>query len=83
VAVDGDNPRVIIRYTHHDVPVFVDAALKGKHREHCLCFKCEKFHPGDERMNCPMAQATFENCKRFALVTPVYECPAFRPQEPA
>jgi hypothetical protein len=29
--------------------------------------------------NCPIAQATYENCVRFNTVTPVFECPEFVP----
>ena len=31
---------VIERYDHHGKSVAVRTELKGKHREHCLCFVC-------------------------------------------
>jgi len=31
------------KYTHHDVEVWVRKDLKGKDREHCLCWNCIKF----------------------------------------
>ena len=67
----------IERYTHHGTEVSVDSALKGTHREHCLCWQgCAKFKPGTEE-NCPIAVDTYRNCMKHALVTPVFECPQF------
>jgi len=69
------------RYVHHGTEVVVFSELKGQHRDHCLCFNgCRRFKPGQPD-NCPIAQATFENCVKFDLVTPVYECPVYEPQE--
>lgn len=65
----------IDRYEHHGKMVSVMSELKGKHRQHCLCFSgCKKFLPG-QRDNCPIAQATFANCVKFGTTTPMYECP--------
>ncbi len=72
----GDLSAKYVQYEHHGTTVWVDASLKGKHREHCLCFACEKFRPGTPE-NCPIAQATFENCVKFNTTTPVFECPEF------
>ena len=37
----------IERYIHHGAEVTVQSHLKGKHREHCLCFQgCSKFPEG-------------------------------------
>lgn len=66
----------VVRYKHHDVVVAVNEELKGKHREHCLCYHCVKFAPGKEH-NCPIAQATYENCVKHGITTPMYECPKF------
>lgn len=63
-------------YPHHGVMVHVRKDLKGRHREHCLCYSCEKFKPNTIE-NCVIAQDTFENCLRHDLVTPIWECPAF------
>jgi len=65
-----------VTYEHHGIEVSVNDFLKGKHREYCLCFSCIKFHPSDKE-NCPIAQATFENCVKFNTVTPMWECPEF------
>jgi len=68
--------REIVSYVHHnpDRPVFVDEALKGKHRDNCLCFCCNKFHPGSID-NCEIANLLYKICIMHELVTPVYECP--------
>lgn len=71
-----DEKVTIVQYQHHGQIVWVDLALKGLHRSHCLCFKCEMFEPGTPQ-NCPIAQATYENCVKHNLTTPVYECPKF------
>ena len=66
---------MIEKYLHHDNVVFVDSDLKGKHREHCLCFKCEKFNPGLPERNCPIANLIYAVCIAEGVTTPVYECP--------
>lgn len=66
------------QYEHHDTKVWVKPELKGKHREHCLCFDCKYFHPGKD-WNCKIAKAIYANCVEFNVVTPVWECPSFRP----
>jgi hypothetical protein len=63
-------------YEHHGKKVAVQQKLKGKHRDHCLCFMCSKLRPNTPE-NCPIAQATYENCVRFGTTTPMYECPEF------
>ena len=65
-------------YEHHGVKVAVRECLKGKHREHCLCFWCAKFSPETDD-NCEIAQATYENCVRFNTTTPMWECPEYEP----
>jgi len=67
---------MIERYEHHGRNVAVFTERKGKHKEHCLCFSCAKFHPGTPE-NCHIAQATYENCVRYGTTTPMYECPDF------
>lgn len=70
-------------YEHHGDLVWVDTALKGRHREHCLCWQCDKFHPDEIKENCPIAQALFRLCVKYNLTTPVYECPVFEPKASA
>lgn len=67
---------MIVQYEHHGAIVSVREDLKGKHREHCLCFSCKHFNPGTAA-NCEIAQATYENCVKFNTTTPVFECPKF------
>lgn len=78
------NPdRRIIKYQHwfgegKSSINYVMICLKGKHKEHCLCHSdCRKFKPNTSE-NCPIAQATFENCAKFNIVTPMYECPEYK-----
>lgn len=65
----------IVSYEHHGKEVSVREDLKGKHREYCLCYDCPNFKLENEE-KCPIAAAVYENCKKFNLVTPVWECPA-------
>lgn len=65
-------------YGHHGVPVAVQSDLKGRHREHCLCYKCGRFKPEDRQANCPTASLLYALCVRLGMTTPVWECPEFR-----
>lgn len=69
-----------IQYSHHGAWVSVDEELRGKHREHCLCYSCEYFHPGRVD-NCRIAEKLYAICVEESLVTPVYECPAFKEKQ--
>jgi len=67
----------IVKYIHHAVEVSVFKELKGKHREHCLCWAhCVFFIPGTDA-NCPLAQELFELDVRTGMTTPVFECPKY------
>ncbi len=68
-------------YIHHERRVFVPVELKGKHRDHCLCYSCCFFHPEDREKNCNVADELFRLDKRHGLTTPVYECPYFGHKE--
>ncbi len=68
----------IEKYEHHGAEVAVRSDLKGKHREHCLCFRCAAFKPESRGESCPIANALYAFCVLTDLVTPVWECPAFR-----
>jgi hypothetical protein len=72
-----DNDELVEQYLHHGKMVWVFKERKGQHRQHCLCFICFKFKPGQPD-NCPIAQAVYENCVKFNLTTPMYECPEFQ-----
>ena len=67
----------IVWYTHHGCNVAVDEELRGKHRDHCLCYRCAKFMPDDKDQNCKLANLNFANCQLNGMVLPVYECPQF------
>ena len=60
------------KYEHHGVEVVTNSETKGKHRDLCLCYACVRMLEG-----CPIANDTYENCKKHNLVTPVLECPKF------
>lgn len=68
------------QYNHHGETVWVKTEQKGRHKEHCLCYACEKFHPGSED-NCPVAEANYRHCVEYNLVLPVWECPWFMERE--
>ena len=60
------------RYTHHNREVGVRSDLRGRHREHCLCYSCVEFEEG-----CEIAKQVFALCVEENLVLPVWECPSF------
>jgi hypothetical protein len=67
-------------YEHHGARVAVRSALKGTHRDLCLCYDCESFAPAEEGQasGCPIANAVYENAVKYDLVSPVLECPQFK-----
>jgi hypothetical protein len=70
----------MIQYEHYGRLVWVDENLKGKHRDHCLCWKCGNFFPEDREKNCKIAQLNYQVCVAFDVVLPVYECPIWKPK---
>jgi hypothetical protein len=70
------------QYEHHGSLVWVNKELKGKHREHCLCFSCANFNPGKPETNCPIANLNYAVCLAEGMVLPVYECPKFVEGDP-
>lgn len=72
---------MILKYNHYGTEVFVRNDLKGKHREHCLCYICGSLDTNNPDNNCPIANILFAISKGFALVFPVYECPNFIQKE--
>ena len=66
----------LVEYIHHGIRVKVKKALKGKHRDHCLCHICERFIPNNRAKNCPKANRVYKACKEEGLVLPVWECKA-------
>jgi hypothetical protein len=67
----------IVEYIHHEAMVNVDEDLKGKHREHCLCWRCSEFHPEDRENNCDIANLLYAVNVACGITTPVYECPIY------
>lgn len=70
----------ITQYEHHGQQVHVLEQVKGRHRRHSLCYACNKFKPEYRSANCEIANAIYDNCVDFGVVTPVYECPSFVPK---
>ncbi len=72
----------VIQYEHHNVVVSVQEHLKGKHREHCLCYQdCIHFKPNTPN-NCKIAQELYELDVKLGLTTPVWECPVYEEDKP-
>lgn len=65
------------KYDHHGKDVMVRSDLKGKHREHCLCWDCTRFFPDVPEKNCKIARILYALCCIHGLCTPVWECPLF------
>ncbi|MFC1999185.1 hypothetical protein ACFLXE_00315 [Chloroflexota bacterium] len=75
----GNGEHTYEQYEHHKELVWVRSDLKGKHRDHCMCFDCRLFLPDDREHNCPIANVLYAVCVAFGLCTPVWECPNFEP----
>ncbi len=60
-------------YEHHGEDMIVRSDLKGKHRDHCLCYTCERFKP-DTLNNCHKSEEIFQTCVALGVVLPVWEC---------
>ena len=68
---------MIITKLHHGFTVYVDTKNNNSHRQNCLCYKCSRFHPNEDK-NCKIAQLLYDVNRLHGLVTPVYECPEFQ-----
>ena len=71
----------VIAYNHHGKRVYVEESLKGRHREHCLCWDCGKFYPEPDDMdrNCPIAMTLYNLDVLLNITTPVWECASWVP----
>ena len=72
--------KLFIKYDHHGKDVYVQSNLKGLHKQHCLCYSCEKFYPNTQQ-NCIIAQSVFEINVKYGITSPVWECPEFEKRE--
>jgi len=66
----------VIQYEHHGERVWVREALRGAHKNFCLCYSCSRFSPG-ARDNCKLAALNYALCVAEDLVLPVWECPKY------
>lgn len=73
---------ILVNYEHHGANVWVRKSLKGRHREHCLCYICDHFNPGSRDTNCPIANALYQICVSQNVTTPVWECAQFSRKAP-
>lgn len=71
----------LVQYEHHGAAVWVDSDLKGRHRQHCLCYACQRFQPETREGNCPLANQVHALCVEHNLTLPVWECPQFMLKE--
>lgn len=67
-------------YVHHGSHVAVRTRLEGKHREHCLCYICDWFHPEDRENNCRKANLLYALDSVLCITTPVWECSTYKPK---
>lgn len=68
----------VVSYLHHDKIMAVREDLMGKHRDYCLCHRCELFKPEEEDNHCSIAGVLYWVCVKFNLVTPVWECAEYK-----
>lgn len=68
----------IIEYEHHGLMMSVRNNLRGLHREHCLCWICDRFVPENRKKNCIIANKLFDFDIGHNVVTPVWECAMFK-----
>ena len=74
---------MIEKHEHYGNAVWFQSHLKGKHREHSLCFQgCLNFQPGPVGQ-CKIVVAVNENSLRFGISTPIYACPKFATLNPS
>ena len=71
----------IVRFDHHGVEVSAMEHLKGTHREHCLCFICNKLDIEDRDNNCMIANLLFALDQKCEVTTPVFYCKEFKEKE--
>jgi hypothetical protein len=72
-----------VRYEHHGKMVTVREDLKGKHREHCLCWTCPLFKPENRENSCPRANLLYALDVALGMTTPVWECPDYPAGRPS
>jgi len=78
-AIFGEDVDYVV-YEHHGEERIAKAEFKGKHRDICLCYECQKFTPGS-LLNCMAANDIYNNCIKFGVCTPVLECKNFEPRD--
>ena len=72
---------VVEFYNHHGAPTAVQTHLKGRHREHCLCYSCDRLCLSNWEENCFKANILYRICVALKLTIPVWECEDWQPRE--
>lgn len=57
--------------------VWANPLIEKIRKDDCLCFSCERFDIKDRSKNCPIANATYDNCVKYDTATPVTRCPIY------
>ena len=66
----------IVKYDRFGHEIYGFEEMKGRNREHCMCYYCHQFHPKEET-NCPIAQGLYDYDRQHNVTTPVFECGEF------
>ena len=72
----------LVKFDHHGKEVSAMKHLQGKHKEHCLCWVCNKLTPEDHENNCKIANLLFNVNKVCEITTPVFYCAQFEEKRP-
>ena len=65
------------KFMHHGVEVTGREDLIGTHRDHCLCYHCDKLNIDDRTKNCKIASLLFQVCVLTEITAPVFYCKEF------
>jgi len=67
----------IIWFPHHGEEVACMLGMDGKHRDFCLCHKCDLLNMEDREKNCKTASLLFALDIKCGVTTPVFYCKDF------
>ena len=60
-----------------DVRTWVRKDLKGRQKEHCMCWNCRKFMPETDHKGCSIIREVLKLASINNIVLPVWECAVF------
>ncbi len=67
----------IVNFFFHGESVFANEEMVGRHRDFCLCWKCQHFTPENRAGNCKIANALYALNLLSEITTPVFYCKEF------